>query len=71
MLHDFHSFNWKTLSYAEGWGVVYMVGLISIGIIGFLIDFFLTKFITDRRILKGIEITIAVGFSLLLLNELK
>ncbi len=63
--------NWNTLSYAEGWGVVYMFGLIFIGLIGFLIDYFLTKIIKDKRILIGIEIAIAVGFSLLLLNELK
>ena len=30
--------NWKTLSYEEGWGVVYMLGLISIGIVGFTAD---------------------------------
>ena len=34
--------NWKTLSFEEGWGVVYMIDLISIGLIGLFDDLILT-----------------------------
>jgi len=63
--------NWKTLSKEEGWGVVYMVGLIGIGIVGLLIDFILTSIIKNKKILIGIEILIAIGFSIMLWTELK
>jgi hypothetical protein len=62
---------WKTLSYEEGWGVVYMVGFIFIGLIGLLADFILTLIFKNKRILNGIEILIAIGFSIMLWNELK
>tara|TARA_R110000850_G_scaffold67736_5_gene150895 strand:- start:23 stop:295 length:273 start_codon:yes stop_codon:yes gene_type:complete len=62
---------WKILSYEEGWGAVYMVGLIGIGIIGLLIDFILTLIIKNKKILNGIGVLIAIGFSIMLLMELK
>ena len=62
---------WKTLSYAEGWGVVYMFGLIGIGLVGLLIDFILTSIIKNKIILNGIGILIAIGFSIMLFLELK
>jgi hypothetical protein len=61
---------WKILSYAEGWGVVYMVGLISIGLVGLLADFILTLIFKNKRILNGIGILIAIGFSIKLWIEL-
>ncbi|MCK0158924.1 hypothetical protein MWU65_17180 [Cellulophaga sp. F20128] len=62
---------WKTLSDAEGWGVVYMVGLIGIGLFGLIIDFILTLIIKNKKILNGIGILIAIGFSIMLFMELK
>ena len=63
--------NWKVLSYEEGWGVVAMVGLIGFGLFGLLIDFILTLIIKDSKVLNGIEILIAIGFSIMLFIELK
>jgi uncharacterized membrane protein len=62
---------WKILSYEEGWGVVAMVGLISMGLVGLLADFILTLIIKNKRILNGIGILIAIGFSIMLWIELK
>ena len=62
---------WDTLSYAEGWGVVYMVGLIGLGIFGLVIDFILTLIIKNKKILNGIGILIAIGFSIMLIMEFK
>lgn len=62
---------WNTLSNAEGWGVVYMLGFIFIGLVGILADFILTLIIKNKNILNGIEILLAIGFSFMLWNELK
>ena len=62
---------WKTLSYEEGWGVVYMVGLIGLGLFGLLIDLILTLIIKDTKILNGIGILIAIAFSISLIMEFK
>ena len=62
---------WKTLSYEEGWGVVYMVGLIGLGLFGLVIDFILTLIIKNKKILNGIGILIAIGFSIMLIMEFK
>jgi len=61
---------WKTLSSGEGWGVVYMVGLISIGLFGLLVDLILTSIIKNKKLLNGIGIIIALIFSILLWTEL-
>ena len=60
----------EILSFEEGWGVVYMIGLISIGLIGLLADFILTMIFKNKRILNGIGILIAIGFSIMLWIEL-
>ncbi len=62
---------WKTLSYEESWGVVYMVGLIGLGLFGLVIDFILTLIIKNKKILNGIGILIAIGFSIMLIMEFK
>jgi len=62
---------WKTLSYEEGWGVVYMVGLIGLGLFGLVIDFILSLIIKNKKILNGIGILIAIGFSIMLIMEFK
>ena len=62
---------WKTLSYEEGWGVVYMVGLIGLGLFGLLIDLISTLIIKDKKILNGIGILIAIAFSISLIMEFK
>ncbi|WP_299716663.1 hypothetical protein [uncultured Tenacibaculum sp.] len=61
---------WKILSFEEGWGVVYTIGLISIGLVGLLADFILTLIFKNKRILNGIGILIAIGFSIMLWIEL-
>lgn len=61
---------WKTLSQAEGWGVVYMIGLISIGLIGLLADVILNLLIKNKKVLNAVGILIAIGFSIMLLIEL-
>ena len=62
---------WDTLSYAEGWGVVYMVGLIGLGLFGLVIDFILALIIKNKKILNAIGILIAIGFSIMLIMEFK
>ncbi|MFK7781803.1 hypothetical protein [Psychroserpens sp.] len=59
------------MSYEEGWGVVAMVGLMSLGLVGLLADFILTLIIKNKKILNGIGILIAIGFSIMLWIELK
>ena len=66
----FTTLQWKTLSQAEGWGVVYMIGLILMGLIGLLADVILTLIIKNRKVLNAVGILIAIGFSILLLIEL-
>ena len=63
--------NWRTLSYEESWGIVYLFGLIFLGLIGLLTDFILSLIIKNKRILNVIGILIALGFSIMLWNELK
>ena len=62
---------WEVLSFEEGWGVVYMVGLIGIGLFGLLVDFILTLIIKNKKIINGIGLLIAIGFSIMLFMELK
>ncbi len=56
--------NWKVLSHAEGWGVVAIFGLISIGLAGLLVDFVLRKLIKNKWILNVIELIIVFFFSI-------
>ena len=48
-----------------------MVGLIGLGIFGLVIDFILTLIIKNKKILNGIGILIAIGFSIMLIMEFK
>lgn len=48
-----------------------MVGLMSLGLVGLLADFILTLIIKNKKILNGIGILIAIGFSIMLFMELK
>jgi len=61
---------WKTLSNGEGWGVVYVFGLISFGLIGLLMDFILLKTIKNKWLLNSIELVIVVIFSMELWIEI-
>jgi hypothetical protein len=61
---------WKILSSGEGWGVLYMIGLISIGLFGLLIDFIMTRFIKNKKVLNGIGIILILAFSIELWIEL-
>lgn len=63
--------NWETLSYAEGWGVVYMIGLIFFGLIGLLINYILAKAIKNTKRLNLAGIIISILFMFFLLIELK
>jgi len=62
---------WETLSHGEGWGVVYMVGLITIGLFGLGIDFAMRLLIKNKKILNAIGITTIILFSIGLWTELK
>lgn len=62
---------WETLSHGEGWGVVHMIGLITIGLFGLLIDFVMKLLIKNKRILNAVGIVLIVLFSIELCNELK
>lgn len=62
---------WETLSNSGGWGVIYMFGLIVIGLLGLFIDFILASIIKEKKIFRIIEILIALVFSILLFIELK
>jgi hypothetical protein len=62
--------NWKTLSEEEGWGVVYMIGLIAIGLFRLLIDFVMTLLIKNKKVLNGIGIILVLVFSIQLWIEL-
>lgn len=54
--------NWKTLSESEGWGIIAMVPLFLFGIIGYGIDFILTKLIKNKLSLNLIEVVIVLFF---------
>lgn len=62
--------NWDILSAGEGWGVVYMVGLISIGFLGLLIDFIMTLLIKNKKLLNLTETVLVLMFSIQLWIEL-
>ena len=57
---------WDILSSGEGWGVVGMVGLTSLGLAGLVADFVLALLFKSKRMLNAIELTIAIGFSMML-----
>jgi hypothetical protein len=61
---------WETLSNGEGWGVVYMIGLISAGLFGLLIDFIMNLLIKNKKVLNGIGIILVLIFSIELWIEL-
>ncbi|MFD0975414.1 hypothetical protein [Salinimicrobium gaetbulicola] len=63
-------FNWETLTQAEGWGMVYMIGLLSAGFIGLLIDLVLIKLIKLNWIFYFAEILLIFFFSIELWIEL-
>lgn len=53
-------FKWEILSKEEGWGVVAMLGLISIGLIPLLIDLVLLAFIKKKTTLNVIGLLVAI-----------
>ncbi|WP_299216278.1 hypothetical protein [uncultured Dokdonia sp.] len=63
--------NWKIIAQEEGWGVVYMIGLITIGLCGLLIDFVMILLIKNKKILNGIGAVLVLIFSIELWIELK
>ncbi|THD67416.1 hypothetical protein E7Z59_07070 [Robertkochia marina] len=63
--------NYSNLVKEEGWGMVGMIGLISIGIIGLVLDFVLTKVIKNKITLNLTELFIVLLFSIELLIEIK
>ena len=62
---------WETLANAEGWGVVYMVGMILLGLVGLVVDFILFFLIQNKKVLNVIGLLLAIGFSIMLFIELK
>ncbi|TRZ42452.1 hypothetical protein [Robertkochia solimangrovi] len=63
--------NYSNLDKGEGWGLVLMIGLISMGIIGLILDFFLTKLIQNKITLNLTELFIVLIFSIELLIKIK
>ena len=61
---------WKVLSIEEGWGLVYISGLISMGFVGLLADLILKQIFKNKSVLNGIGILIAIVFSIMLWIEL-
>ena len=62
---------WETLSHGEGWGVVYMIGIVTIGLFGLGIDFVMKLLIKNKKILNAIGIVLIILFSIELWTELK
>lgn len=62
--------NYPALSYAEGWGVVYMVGLAAFGIVILVVDVILQQIIRDRKNMNiaGTVIAIIAATCLLFFN---
>lgn len=63
--------NYKTLSSGEGWGVVYMIGLIAFGTLGLLIDYILVLLIKNKILLNVVGIVLVLIFSIELWVELR
>lgn len=61
--------NWKQLSREEGWGIIYMIGLILVGLGGLGLDVILNKLIKNNKILFTLEVVIALVFSFFLIKE--
>jgi hypothetical protein len=57
--------NYKTLSYEEGWGVVYMIGLCGLGLLLLIVDLIIqnvfTKNWTVVIIIEAIVLIVAVA----------
>ncbi|UGU18155.1 hypothetical protein LS482_09770 [Sinomicrobium kalidii] len=64
-------FKWEILSKEEGWGVVAMLGLISIGLIPLLIDLVLQAFIKKKTTLNIIGLLVAITIIILFLPYIK
>jgi hypothetical protein len=62
--------NYPELSYAEGWGVVYMVGLAAFGIVILVVDVILQQIIRDRKNMNigGTVIAIIAAWYLVFIN---
>lgn len=60
--------NYETLSAGEGWGIVAMVGLVSLGIFALLIDLVLRLIIKNRLVLNlsGAVVAVILAFLLIL-----
>lgn len=53
--------NYKTLSYEEGWGVVYMIGLCGLGLLLLIIDFIIQNiFKKNRTVVITIEVIVLI-----------
>lgn len=60
----FTIFNYEVLSGSGGWGMLYMVGISSAGILALLIDFFLQLFIKNRLVINVIGFIVALVFAI-------
>ncbi len=58
----FSILNYSNLVKEEGWGMVGMIGLISIGIMGLIIDLVLIKLIKNKLTLNFTELLIVLLF---------
>jgi hypothetical protein len=56
------------LSSGEGWGIVAMVGLASIGIAAGITDLILQQFLKNKAVLNIIELIIVIGVTVFILR---
>lgn len=58
------TWNYKTLSANEGWGVVAMLGVIGLSLVTLIVDFFLQIIIKNAIILNSIGLIIISVFTI-------
>lgn len=66
----FTIFNYEEMASGEGWGVIYMIALASVGMVGLIVDVILQQIIHDRKKLNivGAILAFMAAFYLLFIN---
>jgi hypothetical protein len=61
---------YDTLSAGEGWGVVSMIGLMTVGLLGLLIDLVLQIFIKNKTLLNLLGVIAILILGVLIIKDL-